>query len=81
MSFTSSGRLRAHQLAEQWRDGSVAVIDVREPMEVVGSHIPGSRNVPLGKLATADLPSTPFVLCAKAVRAVSGGWCCCSAAV
>jgi rhodanese-related sulfurtransferase len=73
MSFTSSGRLRAHQLAEQWRDGSVAVIDVREPMEFVGAHIPGSRNVPLGKLATADLPVTPFVLvCQSGARSQRG---------
>lgn len=73
MSFTPSGRLRAHQLAEQWRDGSVAVNDVREPMEFVGAHIPGGRNVPRGKLATADLPVTPFVLvCQRGARSQRG---------
>ena len=65
--------LSAHNLAEQWRNGSIAVIDVREPMEFVGAHIPGSCNVPLGRLATADLPTTPFVLvCQSGARSERG---------
>ena len=32
-------------------EGSVVLIDVREPQEFAEGHAPGSRNVPLGSLA------------------------------
>lgn len=44
MSFSMSLRLSPHELNDQLRQGLVQVIDVREPMEFVGGHLPGSRN-------------------------------------
>ncbi len=55
-------RISAHDLADQLAAGAVTVIDVREPMEFVTGHIAGSLNVPLSRLAQADLPRGPLVL-------------------
>jgi rhodanese-related sulfurtransferase len=66
-------RLSAHDLAEQLGSKRVAVIDVREPMEYAGGHIAGSLNVPLSRLAQADLPSGPLVLvCQSGNRSAKG---------
>jgi rhodanese-related sulfurtransferase len=35
--------------------GEALVVDVREPAEFAGAHIPGALSVPLGKLAGLDL--------------------------
>jgi rhodanese-related sulfurtransferase len=67
-SFSSSSGVAPHQrisaqaLAEQLSARSVTVIDVREPMEYAAGHIAGSLNVPLGRIAQADLPQGPLVL-------------------
>ena len=37
-------------------DGSILVIDVREPHEFAAARIPGSENAPLSRLSLADLP-------------------------
>jgi rhodanese-related sulfurtransferase len=55
-------RVSAHDLADQLASRRVTVIDVREPMEFAGGHIAGSLNVPLSRLAQADLPQGPLVL-------------------
>ncbi|MEB3322307.1 MAG: rhodanese-like domain-containing protein [Synechococcaceae cyanobacterium] len=55
-------RLSPHELAERRRRGQVVIVDVREPMEYVGGHIPGSLNIPLGRLDQAPLPEGPLVL-------------------
>ena len=60
--MTRSSRLHAQQLADQLAAGQVSVIDVREPMEYASGHIAGSLNVPLNRLAQADLPQGPLVL-------------------
>ena len=66
-------RISADGLAEQLGSKQVAVIDVREPMEFVGGHIAGSLNVPLSRLAQADLPQGPLVLvCQSGNRSAKG---------
>jgi rhodanese-related sulfurtransferase len=66
-------RISAHDLADQLASKRVAVIDVREPMEFVGGHIAGSLNVPLSRLAQADLPQGPLVLvCQSGNRSAKG---------
>ena len=66
-------RISAHDLAEQLGSRRVAVIDVREPMEFVGGHIAGSLNVPLSRLAQADLPQGALVLvCQSGNRSAKG---------
>ena len=61
MTTTVPG-LSPQQLADQLTSHQVQVIDVREPMEFAGGHIAGSLNVPLSRLAQADLPQGPLVL-------------------
>ena len=66
-------RISAHDLAEQLGSRRVAVIDVREPMEFAGGHIAGSLNVPLSRLAQADLPQGALVLvCQSGYRSAKG---------
>ena len=66
-------RLSAHDLADQLASRRVTVIDVREPMEFAGGHIAGSLNVPLSRLAQADLPQGPLVLvCQSGNRSAKG---------
>jgi rhodanese-related sulfurtransferase len=66
-------RISAHDLADQLASRRVAVIDVREPMEYASGHIAGSLNVPLSRLAQADLPSGPLVLvCQSGNRSAKG---------
>lgn len=51
------------------------VIDVREPSEFAGGHVPGSRNVPLGQLAQRlnDIPrSGPvYLVCRSGARSAA----------
>lgn len=73
MTMPSSLRYSPFELEDQLRQGKVQVIDVREPMEFVGGHIPGSRNVPLGLLAKTDLPEGVLVLvCQSGARSERG---------
>ncbi len=73
--MTPSLRLSPHELADQQRSGRVNIVDVREPMEFVGGHIPGSRNIPLGQIGKVPLPEAPLVLVcqsgARSERAVA----------
>lgn len=57
----SPGRLSAPELADQLARGAVTVIDVREPMELLGGHIAGSRTVPLARIAREPLPAGPLM--------------------
>jgi len=66
-------RLSPHELDEQRRSGRISIIDVSEPMEFVGGHIPGSRNIPLALLAEAPLPDGPLVVvCQSGARSERG---------
>lgn len=52
--------------------GRIDIVDVREPFEYAGGHIPGARNIPLNKLK-ADLKSAlpsdnVLFVCARGVR-------------
>jgi len=55
-------QLSAQELAHRLASHRVRGIDVREPMEYAGGHIAGSLNVPLARIAAADLPQGPLVL-------------------
>jgi rhodanese-related sulfurtransferase len=61
-------RLDPRALADHHARSAVQVIDVREPMEYVGGHIPGSHNIPLSRLGTSSLPEGPLVLVCETGR-------------
>jgi rhodanese-related sulfurtransferase len=66
-------RLNAAEMAEQRAGGRVAIVDVREPVEYAGGHIPGSHNIPLSRIAQANLPPGPLVLvCQSGNRSARG---------
>lgn len=56
------------------RDGAV-VIDVREPMEYVGGHVPGARLIPMGYLPSqaSTLPSDRpvYLICQSGNRSAA----------
>jgi rhodanese-related sulfurtransferase len=66
-------RLASHELHSRLSDGRLSVIDVREPMEYAGGHIPGSRNIPLSRLGSAALPDGPLVLVCQSGKRSSRG--------
>lgn len=73
MTSTAPLRLSPHELDEQRRSGRITIVDVREPMEFVGGHIPGSRNIPLARLVEAPLPDGPLVVvCQSGARSERG---------
>lgn len=41
---------KAHQLLEQYPDGDVVFLDVRQPKEYQRGHLPGAKLIPLGDL-------------------------------
>lgn len=49
--------LDADTVAGGLADGSMLVIDVREPDEFAAGHIPGSLSLPLSQLEAADIPA------------------------
>ena len=53
---------RLSPLALHTRLASVSVVDVRQPMEVAGGRIPGSRCIPLDRIKRAELPEGDLVL-------------------
>lgn len=55
-------------------DGSILVVDVREPHEFAAGHIPGSTSLPLSQFDPAAIPDTPgkrvVFSCAAGVRSL-----------
>jgi rhodanese-related sulfurtransferase len=56
--------------------GEAVVVDVREPGEFAGGHVPGAHNIPLGQLAGARLQPEPgktlLLVCASGMRSARG---------
>ena len=40
----------AHELVQQYPTGDVIFLDVRQPKEYEGGHLPGAKLIPLGNL-------------------------------
>ncbi len=55
-------------------DGSILLVDVREPHEFAAGHIPGSLSRPLSQFDPGDLPDAPgrriVFSCAAGVRSL-----------
>ncbi|WP_186417063.1 rhodanese-like domain-containing protein [Bosea sp. CS1GBMeth4] len=55
-------------------DGSILIVDVREPHEYAAGRIPGSVSLPLSRFDPADLPNEPgkrvVLSCAAGVRSL-----------
>jgi rhodanese-related sulfurtransferase len=47
------------ELKKGLADGSIALIDVREPNEYAAGHIPGALTMPLSRFDPAQLPRDP----------------------
>ena len=48
------------------KDGSCAIVDVREPNEYAGGHVPGAKNLPLSRFDAAQLPKGEVVIICQA---------------
>lgn len=63
------------RLAERMAEGKQVLIDVREPSEYAGGHVPGAMNVPLGslgaKLGKLDPQAETYVICHSGSRSAS----------
>lgn len=61
-----------HQLKAALDAGDVLVVDVREPLEYAGGHVPGAHLRPLASVPTlvGDLPADQpvFLVCAVGAR-------------
>jgi rhodanese-related sulfurtransferase len=66
------------RVAELLREGSVQLVDVREPHEREAGHVAGSRHVPLAELTAAAGtidPSRPVVfVCRVGGRSAMAAW-------
>ena len=64
--------VEASDAAAKLRAGEAQVVDVREPHEWLQEHVPGSRHIPLGELASRAHELSPklpvFTLCASGRR-------------
>jgi rhodanese-related sulfurtransferase len=74
--MTTAATISGAGLRERLAANSATVIDVREPGEFAGGHVPGSINVPLSRLpshAFSDLAGREIVLvCASGRRSGRG---------
>ena len=73
--FTRTPSTTPSDLAERLAEGSVYVLDVRQPGEWRHGHIRGSRNVPLmsvkSQLATIPTDKTIVTVCASGHRSAA----------
>ena len=58
------------ELRKALSDGGVTVIDVREPHEFAGGHIPGAINLPLSRFKPDQIPTgkPPVLICQAGAR-------------
>ncbi len=60
------------QLAPKIQQENIFLIDVREPSEFAGGHLPGAISIPMGRLpdalADADRSAPVYVVCATGNR-------------
>jgi rhodanese-related sulfurtransferase len=58
------------ELQEALSDGSATVVDVREPHEFAGGHIPGAINLPLSHFKPDQIPAgkAPVLICQAGAR-------------
>ena len=66
--------LEREEVARGLENGSILLVDVREPHEFAAGHIPGSMSLPLSSFEPADLPLGDgrriVFSCAAGVRSV-----------
>jgi rhodanese-related sulfurtransferase len=58
------------ELQKALSEGSVAVVDVREPHEFASGHIPGAINLPLSRFRPEQIPTAkpPVLICQAGAR-------------
>lgn len=58
------------ELRQAVSDGGVTVVDVREPHEFAGGHIPGAINLPLSRFQPDQIPpgKPPVLICQAGAR-------------
>ena len=62
-----SGDISFDDLQRALQEGSVALVDVREPHEFAAGHVPGAVSLPLSRFRPGDLPKgKPLVLICQA---------------
>jgi len=59
-----------YELQNAISDGSVTVVDVREPHEFAGGHIPGAINLPLSRFRPDQIPEgkSTVLICQAGAR-------------
>ena len=68
---TASPRDIGHdELQKALSEGGVTVVDVREPHEFAGGHIPGAINLPLSRFKADQIPAgkAPVLICQAGAR-------------
>ena len=67
--------ITVEQLAERLKVGKPVLLDVREPSEFASGHVPGARNVPLGRLAAEssrlDPNAATLIICQSGRRSTT----------
>lgn len=55
---------------DTWRQQGAQIVDVREPWEFAGGHVPGSTNIPLGEFVArlSELRAPLVLVCASGNR-------------
>jgi len=58
------------ELQKALSEGGVTIVDVREPHEFAGGHIPGAINLPLSRFRPDEIPAgkPPVLICQAGAR-------------
>lgn len=65
--FNRISSLSTRELAEKLPQKPL-ILDVREPYEFASGHIPGAKNVPLGKIGSYKTDKPVYVICQSGMR-------------